>query len=124
VTIITCGLLNSCTGDLKDRIKGQWISHETILTAELEKKIDTVRIVNFNADGTFYAIGNGKEFLGTWTQTNKKAGKEQNDLITVTVDSSSIVYEISEINDDELVLKESSVAKGTGVRIPFKRVKM
>jgi|688.fasta_scaffold1523531_1 hypothetical protein len=126
-TIITCGLFNSCTADLKDSIKGKWISHETILTEGTEKKIDTLRIVNINSDGTYYAIGKGKEFLGTWTLTNKKTDKGQSDLLTVTVDNHSIVYEVLDINDDELVLVESTNrqgTKGTGIRIPFKRVKM
>jgi len=126
-TIITCGLFNSCTADLKDSIKGKWISHETILTEGTEKKNDTLRIVNFNSDGTYYAIGKGKDFFGTWTLTNKKTDKGQSDLLTVTVDNYSIVYEVLDINDDELVLVESTNrqgTKGTGIRIPFKRVKM
>jgi hypothetical protein len=126
-TIIIYGLFNSCAADLKDSIRGQWISHETILTTETEKRIDTLRIVNFNSDGTYYAIAKGKEFLGTWTLTNKRADKNQRNLLTVTIDSHSIAYEVLDINDDELVLIESTNGqgiKGTSIRISFKRVRM
>jgi hypothetical protein len=126
-TIITYGFLTSCAADLKDSIKGQWISHETILMAEPGKKIDTLRIVNFFDDGTYLAIGKGKEFRGTWTVTNKKAANSKCDLLTVTVDSHSIVYEILQVEEYELVLAESTNGQGkigAGSRIPFKRVRM